>query len=153
MKKKLELFLLAIILLALNGCNFSNYNKEEIIICTLEIENKIIISNKSIANGDIVITQTQESLLSYDYKTKEELKQDAITYGLQYDVSGVEYHMDYKNDGAVEVITIDYKKADMKELHQAGLIKDANISKVSLKMTVKELKSNGFTCKNMEEIR
>ena len=118
--------------------------------CKIE-QNGVVIELTMEANNDIITKWIQTSTISLgelDEAAKAVLdavvEQSKTNYA-PYDK--VSYKVTTTNDMMVEVITIDMTDSDtIKGLVDAGLLPvTGNASKLSLKKTVKNLKSQGYT--------
>jgi len=81
--------------------------------------------------------------------TKDELKDVAMPVSEKYQgIDGVEQKIVFDDDKAVETLTIDYTKVDLKKLKDLpGMDIDTDVKSVSLKDTEESLLSQGFTKK------
>lgn len=116
MKKMMKFGILVIILGIVTGCSFTG--KEKSATYMLEDEGiKTTITLK--AKGDKVIEQTVINELSYEalQLTKEEAQAQFDPIAEQFEgLVGVEENVVYNEDGLVETLTIDFKKADLREV-------------------------------------
>ena len=105
------------------------------------------------AKGDEVTKQTAETVMMYepfgitDAKAAEELMANQVT-GYD-DVKGVEHSIEYLEDRLIEKTAVDYSVADVTEVAKlTGSITEGEVekgTKISLKMSVEALESQGFT--------
>lgn len=150
MKKVLAAVLSICMLFGLAACG-SKGEKTSITVCegnTMSVE----VVNTLEAKGNKVIKQTMEmktdigSLGLSEDDIKDLLDQVAAVY----DITGVSY--DHSLDGNIltETVTIDFSKADLKELKEAELLDESSTGDeafIGLKETVSAIEGQGFTCK------
>lgn len=101
--------------------------------------------------SDKVTKQTTVNTMNYEKMavTKDELKDVAMPVSEKYQgIDGVEQKIVFDDDKAVETLTIDYTKVDLKKLKDLpGMDIDTDVESVSLKDTEESLLSQGFTKK------
>ena len=101
--------------------------------------------------SDKVTKQTTVNTMNYEKMavTKDELKDVAMPVSEKYQgIDGVEQKIVFDDDKAVETLTIDYTKVDLKKLKDLpGMDIDTDVESVSLKNTEESLLSQGFTKK------
>lgn len=144
--KRILTILSAILLIFVAGCSSKNGSK-------------IFVSEKSgvkteitvYYEGDKVTKQTTIDTMNYEQMavTKDEFKDMAMPISEKYQgIDGVEQKIVFDDDKAVETLTIDYTKVDLKKLKDLpGMDIDSDVESVSLKNTEESLLSQGFTKK------
>ena len=132
------------------GCQGSDNKVTETKVCSAEV-NGVKITNTLEADGDTILYQTIENELDYKAQglTEDEINEVAENYKNLYDVTGVTYTYEVKDQIITENIRIDYETADFKDLLEVNLISSdsENVSYVSLKETLEALENYGFECK------
>lgn len=147
MKKGIKRVISVLVLCALVAMLTACGGKEETTTCRLEQED-VIMEIKIDAKGDIITKWTQTSTitnLDEDVKAVLESVVDELKAG--YDgYSNVEYTTKFENDSFIEVVAIDMTDKDgVKKLVDEGLLPvEGNASRLSMKQTVENLKSQGY---------
>lgn len=119
---------------------------------TLQTEqNGVTMKITYVAKGDEVTEQSVENEMPYSslmVETKEDAQTilDPLAEEFQ-DIEGVEHNIEYKDDVAIETMTVDYTTADLSKI--AGLPGstfegDTDANKISLEQSVEMLESQGF---------
>lgn len=101
------------------------------------------------AKGDVVQKQSSETVVDY---AKSGLTEDSIKNSIKTEVDkyknvkGLDHKIEYKKDKMIEKLTLDYTKADMKEIKQKGIMtfQSGEGDKVSLKKSAELLESQGY---------
>ena len=144
--KKIISIISAILLIFVAGCSA----KEQSSTYVLE-KNGVKIELTYYHDGDKVLRQTANNTMNYKEMgaTKDQVKQALEPMAKQYQgVDGLEEKIDFQDDKAVETLTIDYTKVDLKKLKDLpGMDIDTDVESVSLKDTEESLLSQGFTKK------
>lgn len=139
--------LLTLCLLA--GCSGANDNTTTT-VCSVEIEG-LKTTNTLVANEDKIVSQKIENEMDYSaWELSEEDVKDAVeTYKGLYDIDGVSYEYEIKDNILTEKISVNFEKADFDELKDVNLIntENENITYVSLEKTIESLEDYGFSCK------
>lgn len=146
-KRLISVLLMCAMMVMVGACGA---DKQESATCTIE-QNGVNIEIKIDATNDIITKWTQTSTIStegVDEATLASLDQvieATKTVYAEYDK--VDYQMNKTDKALVEVITIDMTdSATTKSLAEAGLLPvEGDASKLSLKLTLESLKSNGWT--------
>lgn len=120
-------------------------------VVTLETEeNGVVMRITYTADGDKVTKQTADNVLPYaalNVTTPEEAEEALaeIVAGFQ-GIEGVTHSMDYQDDKVIETLTVDYEKADMKDVSElTGSSFEGDVSQgVSLTRSVEMLQQQGF---------
>lgn len=144
--KRILTILSAVLLIFLAGCSSKDGSKTYV----LEkggVKTEITVYYES----DKVTKQTTVNTMDYEKMavTKDELKDVAMPVSEKYQgIDGVEQKIVFDDDKAVETLTIDYTKVDLKKLKDLpGMDIDTDVESVSLKDTEESLLSQGFTKK------
>ncbi|KXT84902.1 DUF1307 domain-containing protein [Streptococcus panodentis] len=101
--------------------------------------------------GDKVTTNETTNIVYYESSgmTKEDVKEQTDSYAnLLKGIKGVSYKVEYKNDYAQEKLSIDFSKANIKELQSKNLIETSGNQEadyISYKETQKLLKNTGYS--------
>ena len=144
--KKIISIISAILLIFVAGCSA----KEQSSTYVLE-KNGVKIELTYYHDGDKVLRQTANNTMNYKEMgaTKDEVKKALEPLAKQYQgIDGLEEKIDFQDDKAVETLTIDYTKVDLKKLKDLpGMDIDTDVESVSLKDTEESLLSQGFTKK------
>ena len=144
--KKIISIISAILLIFVAGCSA----KEQSSTYVLE-KNGVKIELTYYHDGDKVLRQTANNTMNYKEMgaTKDEVKKALEPMAKQYQgIDGLEEKIDFQDDKAVETLTIDYTKVDLKKLKDLpGMDIDTDVESVSLKDTEESLLSQGFTKK------
>ena len=147
MKKTLCLLLAAAFVLG--GCGSE---KEEKLVCKVNTGLNDI-TNEVTAKGDTVKNQkiTQSTSTAFLGMSEEEIN-DAIKIAEDtYDLKGVTYKAELKDKELIETFTIDFDKADLKELQKVNLITvpegEDKADYISLKSSKQSLEDGGYKCK------
>lgn len=144
--KRILTILSAILLIFLAGCSSKDGSKTYVLEKS-GVKTEITVYYES----DKVTKQTTVNTMNYEKMavTKDELKDVAMPVSEKYQgIDGVEQKIVFDDDKAVETLTIDYTKVDLKELKDLpGMDIDTDVESVSLKDTEESLLSQGFTKK------
>lgn len=144
--KRILMILSAILLIFLAGCSSKDGSKTYVLEKS-GVKTEITVYYES----DKVTKQTTVNTMNYEKMavTKDELKDVAMPVSEKYQgIDGVEQKIVFDDDKAVETLTIDYTKVDLKKLKDLpGMDIDTDVESVSLKDTEESLLSQGFTKK------
>lgn len=144
--KRILTILSAVLLIFLAGCSSKDGSKTYVLEKS-GVKTEITVYYES----DKVTKQTTVNTMDYEKMavTKDELKDVAMPVSEKYQgIDGVEQKIVFDDDKAVETLTIDYTKADLKKLKDLpGMDIDTDVESVSLKDTEESLLSQGFTKK------
>ena len=144
--KRILTILSAILLIFLAGCSSKDGSKTYVLEKS-GVKTEITVYYES----DKVIKQTTVNTMDYEKMavTKDELKDVAMPVSEKYQgIDGVEQKIVFDDDKAVETLTIDYTKVDLKKLKDLpGMDIDTDVESVSLKDTEESLLRQGFTKK------
>ena len=144
--KRILTILSAILLIFLAGCSSKDGSKTYVLEKS-GVKTEITVYYES----DKVTKQTTVNTMDYEKMavTKDELKEVAMPVSEKYQgIDGVEQKIVFDDDKAVETLTIDYTKVDLKKLKDLpGMDIDTDVESVSLKNTEESLLSQGFTKK------
>ena len=144
--KRLLTILSAVLLIFLAGCSSKDGSKTYVLEKS-GVKTEITVYYES----DKVTKQTTVNTMNYEKMavTKDELKDVAMPVSEKYQgIDGVEQKIVFDDDKAVETLTIDYTKVDLKKLKDLpGMDIDTDVESVSLKDTEESLLSQGFTKK------
>lgn len=144
--KRILTILSAIILIFLAGCSSKDGSKTYVLEKS-GVKTEITVYYES----DKVTKQTTVNTMNYEKMavTKDELKDVAMPVSEKYQgIDGVEQKIVFDDDKAVETLTIDYTKVDLKKLKDLpGMDIDTDVESVYLKDTEESLLSQGFTKK------
>ena len=144
--KRILTILSAILLIFLAGCSSKDGSKTYVLEKS-GVKTEITVYYES----DKVTKQTTVNTMDYEKMavTKDELKDVAMPVSEKYQgIDGVEQKIVFDDDNAVETLTIDYTKVDLKKLKDLpGMDIDTDVERVSLKDTEESLLSQGFTKK------
>lgn len=141
--KRILTILSAILLIFLAGCSSKDGSKTYVLEKS-GVKTEITVYYES----DKVTKQTTVNTMDYEKMavTKDELKDVAMPVSEKYQgIDGVEQKIVFDDDKAVETLTIDYTKVDLKKLKDLpGMDIDTDVESVSLKDTEESLLSQGF---------
>ena len=144
--KRVLTILSAVLLIFLAGCSSKDGSKTYVLEKS-GVKTEITVYYES----DKVTKQTTVNTMNYEKMavTKDELKDVAMPVSEKYQgIDGVEQKIVFDDDKAVETLTIDYTKVDLKKLKDLpGMDIDTDVESVSLKDTEESLLSQGFTKK------
>lgn len=144
--KRILTILSAVLLIFLAGCSSKDGSKTYVLEKS-GVKTEITVYYES----DKVTKQTTVNTMNYEKMavTKDELKDVAMPVSEKYQgIDGVEQKIVFDDDKAVETLTIDYTKVDLKKLKDLpGMDIDTDVESVSLKNTEESLLSQGFTKK------
>lgn len=144
--KRILTILSAILLIFLAGCSSKDGSKTYVLEKS-GVKTEITVYYES----DKVTKQTTVNTMDYEKMavTKDELRDVAMPVSEKYQgIDGVEQKIVFDDDKAVETLTIDYTKVDLKKLKDLpGMDIDTDVESVSLKDTEESLLSQGFTKK------
>ena len=144
--KRILTILSAILLIFLAGCSSKDGSKTYVLEKS-GVKTEITVYYES----DKVTKQTTVNTMDYEKMavTKDELKDVAMPVSEKYQgIDGVEQKIVFDDNKAVETLTIDYTKVDLKKLKDLpGMDIDTDVESVSLKDTEESLLSQGFTKK------
>lgn len=144
--KRILTILSAVLLIFLAGCSSKDGSKTYILEKS-GVKTEITVYYES----DKVTKQTTVNTMDYEKMavTKDELKEVAMPVSEKYQgIDGVEQKIVFDDNKAVETLTIDYTKVDLKKLKDLpGMDIDTDVESVSLKDTEESLLSQGFTKK------
>ena len=144
--KRILTILSAVLLVFLAGCSSKDGSKTYVLEKS-GVKTEITVYYES----DKVTKQTTVNTMDYEKMavTKDELKDVAMPVSEKYQgIDGVEQKIVFDDDKAVETLTIDYTKVDLKKLKDLpGMDIDTDVESVSLKNTEESLLSQGFTKK------
>ena len=144
--KRILTILSAVLLIFLAGCSSKDGSKTYVLEKS-GVKTEITVYYES----DKVTKQTTVNTMDYEKMavTKDELKNVAMPVSEKYQgIDGVEQKIVFDDDKAVETLTIDYTKVDLKKLKDLpGMDIDTDVESVSLKDTEESLLSQGFTKK------
>ena len=144
--KRILTILSAILLIFLAGCSSKDGSKTYVLEKS-GVKTEITVYYES----DKVTKQTTVNTMDYEKMavTKDELKDVAMPVSEKYQgIDGVEQKIVFDDDKAVETLTIDYTKVDLKKLKDLpGMDIDTDVESVSLKDIEESLLSQGFTKK------
>lgn len=144
--KRILTILSAVLLIFLAGCSSKDGSKTYVLEKS-GVKTEITVYYES----DKVTKQTTVNTMNYEKMavTKDELKDVAMPVSEKYQgIDGVEQKIVFDDDKAVETLTIDYTKVDLKKLKDLpGMDIDTDVKSVSLKDTEESLLSQGFTKK------
>lgn len=145
--KRILTILSAVLLIFLAGCSSSKDGSKTYVLEKSGVKTEITVYYES----DKVTKQTTVNTMDYEKMavTKDELKNVAMPVSEKYQgIDGVEQKIVFDDDKAVETLTIDYTKVDLKKLKDLpGMDIDTDVESVSLKDTEESLLSQGFTKK------
>lgn len=148
MKRMLCLILAALMLVSMVGCGAKKQST------TLVFEQPgVTMEYKLDAKGDVVETITQSSIIDCSMYGEDEIQaiEDMISQvePIYEEIDGVTYEVERGDSTIIEIITIDASKADtLKKLSESGMLPiDGEASKISLKLTVESLESQGWVVK------
>ena len=145
--KRILTILSAVLLIFLAGCSSSKDGSKTYVLEKSGVKTEITVYYES----DKVTKQTTVNTMNYEKMavTKDELKDVAMPVSEKYQgIDGVEQKIVFDDDKAVETLTIDYTKVDLKKLKDLpGMDIDTDVESVSLKDTEESLLSQGFTKK------
>ena len=144
--KRILTILSAVLLIFLAWCSSKDGSKTYVLEKS-GVKTEITVYYES----DKVTKQTTVNTMNYEKMavTKDELKDVAMPVSEKYQgIDGVEQKIVFDDDKAVETLTIDYTKVDLKKLKDLpGMDIDTDVESVSLKNTEESLLSQGFTKK------
>lgn len=144
--KRILTILSAILLIFLAGCSSKDGSKTYVLEKS-GVKTEITVYYES----DKVTKQTTVNTMNYEKMavSKDELKDVAMPVSEKYQgIDGVEQKIVFDDDKAVETLTIDYTKVDLKKLKDLpGMDIDTDVESVSLKDTEESLLNQGFTKK------
>ena len=144
--RRILTILSAVLLIFLAGCSSKDGSKTYVLEKS-GVKTEITVYYES----DKVTKQTTVNTMDYEKMavTKDELKDVAMPVSEKYQgLDGVEQKIVFDDDKAVETLTIDYTKVDLKKLKDLpGMDIDTDVESVSLKNTEESLLSQGFTKK------
>lgn len=144
--KRILTILSAVLLIFLAGCSSKDGSKTYVLEKS-GVKTEITVYYES----DKVTKQITVNTMDYEKMavTKDELKDVAMPVSEKYQgIDGVEQKIVFDDDKAVETLTIDYTKVDLKKLKDLpGMDIDTDVESVSLKDTEESLLSQGFTKK------
>ena len=144
--KRILTILSAVLVIFLAGCSSKDGSKTYVLEKS-GVKTEITVYYES----DKVTKQTTVNTMDYEKMavTKDELKDVAMPVSEKYQgIDGVEQKIVFDDDKAVETLTIDYTKVDLKKLKDLpGMDIDTDVESVSLKDTEESLLSQGFTKK------
>ena len=144
--KRILMILSAVLLIFLAGCSSKDGSKTYVLEKS-GVKTEITVYYES----DKVTKQTTVNTMDYEKMavTKDELKDVAMPVSEKYQgIDGVEQKIVFDDNKAVETLTIDYTKVDLKKLKDLpGMDIDTDVESVSLKDTEESLLSQGFTKK------
>ncbi len=142
--KRILTILSAILLIFLAGCSSSKDGSKTYILEKSGVKTEITVYY----DGDKVTKQTTVNTMDYEKMgvTKDELKEVAMPVSEKYQgIDGVEQKIVFNDDKAVETLTIDYTKVDLKKLKDLpGMEIDTDVESVSLKDTEESLLNQEF---------
>ena len=145
--KRILTILSAVLLIFLAGCSSSKDGSKTYVLEKSGVKTEITVYYES----DKVTKQTTVNTMDYEKMavTKDELKDVAMPVSEKYQgIDGVEQKIVFDDDKAVETLTINYTKVDLKKLKDLpGMDIDTDVESVSLKDTEESLLSQGFTKK------
>lgn len=144
--KRILTILSAVLLIFLAGCSSKDGSKTYVLEKS-GVKTEITVYYES----DKVTKQTTVNTMNYEKMavTKDELKDVAMPVSEKYQgIDGVEQKIVFDDNKAVETLTIDYTKVDLKKLKDLpGMDIDTDVESVSLKDIEESLLSQGFTKK------
>ena len=144
--KRILTIISEVLLIFLAGCSSKDGSKTYVLEKS-GVKTEITVYYES----DKVTKQTTVNTMDYEKMavTKDELKDVAMPVSEKYQgIDGVEQKIVFDDDKAVETLTIDYTKVDLKKLKDLpGMDIDTDVESVSLKDTEESLLSQGFTKK------
>ena len=144
--KRILTILSAVLLIFLAGCSSKDGSKTYVLEKS-GVKTEITVYYES----DKVTKQTTVNTMNYEKMavSKDELKDVAMPVSEKYQgIDGVEQKIVFDDDKAVETLTIDYTKVDLKKLKDLpGMDIDTDVESVSLKDTEESLLNQGFTKK------
>lgn len=145
MKKIIVMVLIAFVLM---GCTGAKVETKEFEGKLNGVDIKVSIEHKD----DKVLKQTSHSTMNFKELglEKENIETLVNTYKNMYDIKGVNYEAEIKEESAIEKIEINYEEADLNKLIEVGLLmskKDGTIKFVSYEETVKNLETSGVMLK------
>lgn len=144
--KRILTILSAVLLIFLAGCSSKDGSKTYVLEKS-GVKTEITVYYES----DKVTKQTTVNTMDYEKMavSKDELKEVAMPVSEKYQgIDGVEQKIVFDDNKAVETLTIDYTKVDLKKLKDLpGMDIDTDVESVSLKDTEESLLSQGFTKK------
>ncbi|HFC8493815.1 TPA: DUF1307 domain-containing protein [Neisseria subflava] len=140
--------LLAVFMLFLLGACGQETKKSYLQLIKQEerIDSRAIIEYQ----GDKILSTDFTNTIYYERTgfSEEQFKKSIDEYDEKYkDVKGLSHSAEYKDGYFIEKTTIDYTKADIKELQEHQLLdatSNQKVDYVSYKITLKTLESNGF---------
>ncbi|WP_157801834.1 YehR family lipoprotein [Gracilibacillus salitolerans] len=147
MKKWLMFCLTLLIVITLTAC--SPDDKGETVTLLLEkggSTSKIVYS----AEGDKVIEQTSENVLTYDtlgVSNQEEAEAVLGKFVIDYEgIEGVSHNIEYHDDQVIESTKVNFEKADPDQIAElTGAITEGNTGNgVSLEKSIEVLESQGY---------
>ena len=145
--KRILTILSAVLLIFLAGCSSSKDGSKTYVLEKSGVKTEITVYYES----DKVTKQTTVNTMDYEKMavTNDEFKDVAMPVSEKYQgIDGVEQKIVFDDDKAVETLTIDYTKVDLKKLKDLpGMDIDTDVESVSLKDTEESLLSQGFTKK------
>ena len=144
--KRILTILSAVLLIFLAGCSSKDGSKTYVLEKS-GVKTEITVYYES----DKVTKQTTVNTMDYEKMavTKDDFKDMAMQISEKYQgIDGVEQKIVFDDDKAVETLTIDYTKVDLKKLKDLpGMDIDTDVESVSLKDTEESLLRQGFTKK------
>ena len=140
--------LLAVFMLFLLGACGQETKKSYLQLIKQEerIDSRAIIEYQ----GDKILSTDFTNTIYYERTgfSEEQFKKSIDEYDEKYkDVKGLSHSAEYKDGYFIEKTTIDYTKADIKELQEDQFLdatSNQKVDYVSYKITLKTLESNGF---------
>lgn len=141
---KKSIYILLVVLIMVSGCQINETTKT---VCS----SKKDLGSSSIvleAKGNNVLLQTQTSFIDVSRFSEEELEEILILIRSQYEgIEGVTRTETIKDDVIIEVIELDYQRANLTILKSKGLIDASDaVETIGLKETVAAFKDLGYTC-------
>lgn len=98
-------------------------------------------------DSDIVVKQIFESKLVYaDLGVDKETLKTMETDAEKHTKNGIEYTVNFEEEFATELLTVDYSKADPKDINDLPGVQTTtnNTSQIGMKETAELIKSDGF---------
>ncbi|MHA6253117.1 YehR family lipoprotein [Oceanobacillus sp. CAU 1775] len=113
-------------------------------------QNGVIIEITLEAEGDEVVKQTADNIITYEAlgvsnAEEAEAQLGEIVAGFN-EVEGVTHSIDYQEGQAIETLAVNYEEADLEEVAQleGSTFEDTDADYISLEKTIEMLQGQGF---------
>lgn len=139
------------VLCLLCGCGGEKETKT--LVCSGVTSGIIDVTNTLTYENDKVLKQTIKNEVSLEALNVDATTMESLTkqFETAYDINGVNYKWEIKDNVFVEEITVDFEKADFEALKKVQLIDaqddSSTVTYISLEQTRKVLEGLGMTCK------